>query len=217
MPETHTPTRHNWRRKERKTALAVAISAVTMALEITCGLLSHSMALTADGIHMAGHVLVIGLSWGAYVFVDRLERKGATAIDGDRVLALTAFSSALLLLVMAIFILVEGVERFMHPVESIDYVQGMVVAGIALVVNLACAGVLHEGSHGQGHDLNSHAAYLHVLADAVTSVGTIAGLLCAMWLGITWIDALVACLAAVVIMRWAAGLLSRTARQLTRK
>ena len=99
--------------REKKTAFVVIFSAVTMVLEIGFGWFTHSMALLADGIHMGSHVLAIGLSWGAYVLVRRLEKRPSTQTDTDKVLSLSAYTSGILLLLFALFIIVEAVERFL--------------------------------------------------------------------------------------------------------
>lgn len=202
---------------EKKTAFVVLFSAATMVLEIFFGLFSNSMALLADGIHMGSHVLAIGLSWGAYVLVRRLEKKHADNVDRDKVLSLSAYTSGVLLLMFALFIIVEAAERFFSPLVEIRYVEAMIVAAIGMVVNIICALVLHE-KHGHEHeDYNRHSAYLHVLADALTSLGAIFGLICAMIWNITWIDTLVAFVCSLVIIRWAKNLLFDTGKALTSK
>lgn len=200
---------------EKKTAFVVLFSAVIMVLEIFFGLFSNSMALLADGIHMGSHVLAIGLSWGAYVLVRHLKRKQADNIDSEKVLTLAAYTSGILLLLFAIFIIVEAVERFFVPNLEIRYLEAMVVAAIGLIVNIICALVLHDKS---GHDdYNRHSAYLHVLADALTSIGAIFGLICAMIWNITWIDTIVALICSAVIIRWATRMLFDTSKILTTK
>lgn len=186
-----------------------------MILEIIFGLFSKSMALLADGIHMGSHVLAIGLSWGAYVLVRRLERKHAENVDKDKVLSLSAYTSGVLLLVFALFIIVEAVERFFTPAVEIRYAEAMVVAAIGMVVNIICAIVLHDKHEHE--DYNRHSAYLHVLADALTSLGAIFGLVCAMIWNVIWIDTLVALVCSLVIVRWAKNLLFDTGKALTSK
>ena len=205
----------NLRANERKTAFVVIFSAVTMILEVAFGLLTNSMALLADGIHMGSHVLAIGLSWGAYILVRHIERKRSSDVDTDKVLSLSAYTSGILLLLFALFIIVESAQRFITPVVKIHYKEAMVVAVIGIVVNTICALVLHDRHHTD--DYNSHSAYLHVLADALTSLGAILGLLCAMIWDITWIDTLVALASSAVIVKWAKGLLWDTGRLLTKK
>lgn len=201
--------------REKKTAFVVIFSAVTMVLEIGFGWFTHSMALLADGIHMGSHVLAIGLSWGAYVLVRRLEKRPSTQTDTDKVLSLSAYTSGILLLLFALFIIVEAVERFFVPAVQIQYTEAMVVAVIGMVVNIICAVVLHDKHHDD--DYNSHSAYLHVLADALTSLGAVFGLICAMLWDIVWIDTLVAFVLSLVIIRWAKGLLFDTGKLLTAK
>ena len=198
---------------EKKTAFVVLFSATTMVLEIIFGLYSKSMALLADGIHMGSHVLAIGLSWGAYVFVRHLQKKKSNNIDNEKVLSLSAYTSGVLLLIFALFIIVEAIERFINPVGEIRYIEAMIVAVVGMVVNLICAFVLHE-KHDHD-DYNRHSAYLHVIADALTSLGAIFGLICAMIWEITWIDTLVAFICSIVIVRWAKKLLLDTGRVLT--
>lgn len=200
---------------EKRTAFVVLFTAVTMVLEISIGLFSKSMALLADGIHMGSHVLAIGLSWGAYVLVRHLERKHAENVDKDRVLSLSAYTSGILLLVFALFIIVEAVKRFLAPNVEIRYVEAMIVAVIGMVVNIICALVLHD-KHDE-KDFNRQSAYLHVLADALTSIGAIFGLICAMIWDITWIDTLVAFVCSLVIIRWALKLLVHTGKVLASK
>ena len=200
---------------EKRTAFVVLFSAITMVLEIFFGLFSGSMALLADGIHMGSHVLAIGLSWGAYVWVRRLQKKPVDGVDNEKVLSLSAYTSGVLLLIFAVLIIVEAVERFFSPVVEIRYVEAMVVAAVGMVVNIICAFVLHD-KHVHD-DYNRHSAYLHVLADALTSLGAIFGLICAMIWNITWIDTLVALICSFVIIRWAKNLLLDTGKILISK
>ena len=200
-------------KSEKKTAFVVLFSAATMVLEIFSGLISKSMALLADGIHMGSHVLAIGLSWGAYVLVRHLEQKKSDNIDGGKVLSLSAYTSGMLLLIFALFIIAEAIERFFSPAVEIRYIEAMIVAAIGMVVNIICAFVLHE-RHGH-EDYNRHSAYLHVLADALTSLGAIFGLVCAMIWDIIWIDTIVALICSLVIIRWSKNLLFDTGKALT--
>ena len=217
MEHKHESVKLGKSQGEKKTAFVVLFSAATMVLEIFFGLFSNSKALFADGIHMGSHVLAIGLSWGAYILVRRLEKKHADNVDKDKVLSLSAYTSGVLLLMFALFIIVEAAERFFSPSVEIRYVEAMIVAAIGMVVNIICAFVLHE-KHGHEHeDYNRHSAYLHVLADALTSLGAIFGLICAMIWEITWIDTIVALVCSLVIIRWAKNLLFDTGKALTSK
>lgn len=213
MEHSHKPVNSTKSQNEKKTAFVVLFSAATMVLEIIFGLFSKSMALLADGIHMGSHVLAIGLSWGAYILVRHLEKKDTHQVDTEKVLSLSAYTSGILLLVFALFILVEAAERFFSPAVKIRYTEAMIVAAIGMVVNIICAFVLHD-AHGH-QDYNRHSAYLHVLADALTSLGAIFGLICAMIWNIIWIDTLVAVVCSLVIIRWAKNLLFDTGKALT--
>lgn len=201
--------------QEKRTAFVVVFTFVMMLAEVVVGLLSQSMALFADGVHMGSHVLVIGLNWAAYVLVRRLESKGTTQYDSDKILSLSAFTSGIFLILMAIFIIVEAVERFSSHVGILNYGFALGTAIVGLIANTISASVLH-GHHGTT-DYNSHAAYLHVLSDALTEIGAIIGLLCAMFWNISWIDSLVAVVSAIVVLRWAKRLLWDTGRALTKR
>ena len=201
--------------QEKRTAFVVVFTFVMMLAEVVVGLLSQSMALFADGVHMGSHVLVSGLNWAAYVLVRRLESKGTTQYDSDKILSLSAFTSGIFLILMAIFIIVEAVERFSSHVGILNYGFALGTAIVGLIANTISASVLH-GHHGTT-DYNSHAAYLHVLSDALTEIGAIIGLLCAMFWNITWIDSLVAVVSAIVVLRWAKRLLWDTGRALTKR
>ena len=201
--------------QEKRTAFVVVFTFVMMLAEVVVGFLSHSMALFADGIHMGSHVLVIGLNWAAYVLVRRLESKGTTQYDSDKILSLSAFTSGIFLILMAVFIIVEAIERLTSNEGFLNYGFALGTAIVGLIANTISASVLH-GHHGTT-DYNSHAAYLHVLSDALTEIGAIIGLLCAMFWNITWIDSLVAVVSAIVVLRWAKRLLWDTGRALTKR
>lgn len=200
--------------QEKRTAFVVVFTFVMMLAEVVVGLLSHSMALFADGVHMGSHVLVIGLNWAAYVLVRHLESKGTRLYDSDKILNLSAFTSGIFLILMAIFIIVEAVERLSSHVGILNYEFALGTAIVGLIANTISASVLH--GHDGTTDYNSQAAYLHVLSDALTEIGAIIGLLCAMFWNITWIDSLVAVVSAIVVLRWAKRLLWDTGRALTK-
>ena len=201
--------------QEKRTAFVVVFTFVMMLAEVVVGLLSHLMALFADGVHMGSHVLVIGLNWAAYVLVRRLESKGTTQYNSDKILNLSAFTSGIFLILMAVFIIVEAIERLTSNEGFLNYGFALSTAIVGLIANTISASVLH-GHHGTT-DYNSHAAYLHVLSDALTEIGAIIGLLCAMFWNITWIDSLVAVVSAIVVLRWAKRLLWDTGRALTKR
>lgn len=199
---------HNY---EKKTLWVVLLTAVTMVVEIFVGLSSKSMALLADGIHMGSHVLAVGLSYIAYVIVRRLTAKGDYKGKTENILSLSGYSSGLFLLVFAVFILIEAIQRFMHP-ELINFNDAIYVAIIGLLVNIASAILLHHDHEDTDH--NIRAAYLHVIADALTSVGAIIGLIAAMVWNIMWVDTLAAVVSSIVIIKWSIGLLLDTGKKL---
>ena len=196
---------------KRKTGWVVILTAVTMVIEIIAGWLTGSMALLADGIHMGSHVLAIGLSWGAYVLVQRLSANPTFKGDRDKVLTLSGYTSGLILLIFAGMIIAGAIGRFVNP-RVIEYREAILIAFIGLGVNILSAFLLHH-DHDDG-DTNIRAAYLHVLADAVTSVAAIAGLTAAMIWGLPYIDAIAALISSAVIIRWSIGLLRDAGREL---
>lgn len=207
---SHTRIRRS--REENHTLFVVVFCAIVMFLEIAVGYFAGSMALLANGIHMGGHVMAFGLTLGAYVLVRKLKVKGNENYDSDRILALAAFASGVMLLVFAVLIAVESVEQLIEGNASIRFAEAMMIAVVGMVVNLICAYMLHfKKGHG---DYNSHSAFLHVLADAMTGLGTIVALLCVKYWGITWIDSAVAIVCSIVIVKWALGLLLTTGKRL---
>jgi cation diffusion facilitator family transporter len=189
---------------EQRTKYVVILTAITMVVEIIFGLTTRSMALLADGIHMASHVLAIGLSWIAYIIVRKVTENGNYKGDTNKILSLSGYSSGLMLLIFAFVILYEAFGRFFHP-TPIHFKEAIVVAIIGLMVNVISAFLLH---HEQEHsDHNIKAAYLHVIADTLTSVTAIIGLTAAMLWDIIWLDALGAIISSLVIIRWSIGLL----------
>jgi cation diffusion facilitator family transporter len=196
---------------ERRAGFVTGLTAVTMAVEIFFGLTSNSMALLADGIHMGSHVLAIGLSWLAYIAVRRLDNKENFKGDSKKILSLSGYSSGLLLLIFAFVIMGEAIKRIYHPME-IHFKEAILIAFIGLAVNIVSAILLHH-RHEQS-DINIRAAYLHVLADALTSVTAIIGLTGAMIWNIVWLDAAVAILGSLIIIRWSVGLLKDSGKAL---
>lgn len=201
----------DYQNKEHKTLWVVLLTAITMMVEIFYGLSTKSMALLADGIHMGSHVFAIGLSWLAYIAVRRLNAKSSFTGNSDKILSLSGYSSGLILLLFAVFILVEAFERFFVP-QSINYNDAILVAIIGLVVNIISAALLHHDHSESDHNIK--AAYLHVLADALTSISAIIGL----WVARTWdvafIDPIVAVVSSAVIIKWSIGLLRSSGKVL---
>lgn len=197
--------------KERKTLWVVLLTAITMLVEIFYGITTNSMALLADGIHMGSHVFAIGLSWVAYIVVRKLAAKDCFTGNSSKILSLSGYSSGLILLLFAFFILVEAFERFFAP-QNIAYNEAIAVAVIGLIVNVISAILLHHKHDDTDHNIK--AAYLHVLADALTSISAIVGLIAARSWNIPFIDPLVAIISSVVIIKWSIGLLRSSGKVL---
>lgn len=196
---------------EKKTLWVVLLTAITMVVEIVFGITTKSMALLADGIHMGSHVLAIGLSWMAYVIVRRVSKSEKFKGNSDKILSLSGYSSGLMLLIFAIVIMVEAVQRFYNPVDIV-YKEAILVAIIGLVVNIASAFLLHHDHEHSDHNIK--AAYLHVIADALTSLSAILGLVAAMIWDIPFIDTIAAILSSLVIIKWSIGLLKDSGKVL---
>jgi cation diffusion facilitator family transporter len=196
---------------ENKTMWVVLLTAITMVVEIIFGLLTNSMALLADGIHMGSHVLAIGLSWIAYIIVRKVSKNDKFTGNPDKILSLSGFSSGLMLLIFAFVIIVEAIERFIDPLEIV-YREAILVAIIGLVVNVASAFILHHRHEHSDH--NIRAAYIHVIADALTSLSAILGLTAAMIWDIPFVDTIAAIISSLVIIRWSIGLLKESGRTL---
>ena len=199
---------------EQKTLLVVIITAVTMVVEILFGLATNSMALLADGIHMASHVLAIGLSWISYVIIRKLSKKETFLENPEKILSLSGYTSGLLLIIFAFVILYEAIGRILNPIQ-IEYNQAIIIAIIGLIVNIICAIILHHKHSESDHSIR--AAYIHVIADALTSVTAIVGLCAAMIWNIIWLDAIGALISSVVIIKWSVSLLKTTGIVLVRK
>ena len=189
---------------ENKTMWVVLLTAITMVVEIIFGLTTKSMALLADGIHMGSHVLAIGLSWLAYIIVRRVSKSEKFKGNSDKILSLSGYSSGLMLLIFALVIMIEAIQRFYNPVDIV-YKEAILVAIIGLIVNIASAFILHHKHEHSDH--NIRAAYLHVIADALTSVSAILGLIAAMIWDIPFIDTIAALISSFVIIKWSVGLL----------
>jgi cation diffusion facilitator family transporter len=211
MPKNKSRNQMIENNKERRTLWVVLLTAITMLVEIFYGLTTNSMALLADGIHMGSHVFAIGLSWLAYIAVRKLAAKDSFTGNSSKILSLSGYSSGLILLLFAFFILVEAFERFYVP-QNIAYDEAIIVAFIGLIVNLISAVLLHHKHDDTDHNIK--AAYLHVLADALTSISAIAGLVAARTWDIPFIDPLVAIVSSVVIIKWSIGLLMSSSKVL---
>ncbi len=227
-------------KNEKVTLIVVIITLVTMVVEIIAGILSGSMALLSDGIHMGTHAVALFITLAAYIFARKHSHNPSFSFGTGKVGVLGGYTNAILLLFAAAAMAFESVERLIHPVD-IRFNEAIIVAVIGLVVNIVSAVILGHGdnghdhghSHGHDHHHNHHqdhskengrhedhnlkAAYLHVLTDALTSVLAIAALLVAKYFGFTWADPVVGILGAVVVTKWAMGLLKQTSSLLLDK
>jgi cation diffusion facilitator family transporter len=195
------------RHAERRTRWVVALTFATMLVELLAGVLTGSMALLADAWHMASHVGAMALAAFAYWFSRRYADDARFTFGTGKVSALAGYSSALLLGVVAFWMVWESVQRLFDPV-AIHYAEAMAVAALGLAVNLASAWLLQDAPHEEhAHlDHNLRAAYLHVLADALTSVLAIVALAGGMFFGWRFLDPLMGLIGAAVVGRWAWGL-----------
>jgi cation diffusion facilitator family transporter len=211
-------TRHD--RNEHRTWLVVALTAVMMVAEIIGGTIYGSMALVADGWHMSTHAGALSIAALAYRFARHHSGDARFAFGTGKVGELAGYSSALILAMIALLIGYDSLWRLFDPV-TISFDQAIVIAVIGLAVNLASAWLLrdeHEHSHdhddqadhqhpGHHHDHNLRAAYMHVLADAVTSVLAIVALLAGRFYGAAWMDPMMGIVGGLVIAHWSIGLM----------
>ncbi len=202
---------HRHLRNERRTWFVVAITAVMMVGEIAAGSYFGSMALLADGWHMATHAAALGIAAAAYLFARRQAGSSRFAFGTGKFGDLAAFASAIILAMIALQVAYESAVRLVHPVP-IAYGEAILVAALGLAVNLVSAWLLrdtddHGHSHGHHHDNNLRAAYVHVLADAATSILAILALVAAMVAQWVWADPAVGIIGSLVIASWAYGLI----------
>jgi len=243
----HVFRQHERRAGESRTIAIVLLTAAMMVVEIAAGVVYGSMALLADGLHMASHATALGIAVFAYVVSRRLAADRRFAFGVGKINSLAGFASAVLLLGFALFMAIESTQRLIHPL-AISFDNALLVAVLGLAVNGVSAWVLmstphgHEHGHGHdyrhhrehghdhehhhehrhehepvphhGHDHNLRAAYLHVLADALTSLLAIAALLAGKYLGAHWLDPVMGLVGAALVARWSYGLIRDTARVL---
>lgn len=223
-PHDHDFLGHGHDENARRTRWVVLLTAVMMVAEITAGYLTGSMALLADGFHMATHAGALGVAAIAYAFARRHVGNARYTFGTGKVGDLAGFASAVILGIVALGIAVESGIRLANPV-AVDFGDATLVAVLGLVVNIASAALLSSGhSHGHQHghdhhhahahhghhDNNLRAAYLHVLADALTSLLAILALLAGRYLGWVWMDPAMGVVGAVVIARWSWSLIRDT-------
>jgi cation diffusion facilitator family transporter len=181
------------------------------------------MALLADGWHMSSHMLALGLAYFAYRSARRYAEDSRFSFGTWKIEILAGYSSAILLMVVAIFMAFQSIERLINPID-IHYNQAIPIAILGLMINLICAWLLHDDPHHHHeneqqhehhhHDLNQKAAFMHVVADAMTSVFAIIALFAAKYLGWGFLDALLGIVGSILVAKWAIGLIKETGKTL---
>lgn len=223
----HAPPENQ--RGESRTRIVVGLTAVMMVAELVVGWWTNSLALLADGWHMGTHVGALGITAFAYWYARTRAGQTQFAFGTGKVYALGGYTSAAILLLVAIGVIAESVHRFVEP-QTVGFAEAFPVAVVGLLVNLLSAWLLggdahghshdhaHDHAHGHehshDHDHNLRAAYLHVVADALTSVLAIGALLAGRYLSWTWVDPVVALIGALVIFKWGLSLMKECGRQL---
>ena len=225
----HTFGQEQQRPGERRTLVVIAITATMMVVEVLAGLAFSSMALLADGLHMGSHAAALAITAFAYIYARRHADDPRYNFGTGKVNALGGFTGAVLLAAFAIVMAGGSVDRLIDP-EHIEIDYAILVAVVGLVVNAVCVVILNAGGHAHRHDGESHrehgserephthghthgddhnlrSAYLHVLADALTSVLAIVALLCAKYFGLTWMDPVMGLVGAALVARWSLGLM----------
>jgi cation diffusion facilitator family transporter len=206
---------------EGRTIIVIAITGIMMVVEMTAGILFGSMALLADGLHMASHAAALSISAFAYIYARHHAFDERYTFGTGKVNALGGFTGAVLLAIFALIMVWESAKRFIYPVE-IAFNQAIFVAVLGLIVNGASVFILDYKNGPQQHhhndlrnqnnhqDHNLKSAYLHVLADALTSLLAIFALLAAKYFGLIWMDPLMGIVGAVLVSRWSLGLIRDT-------
>ncbi|NLN58183.1 MAG: CDF family Co(II)/Ni(II) efflux transporter DmeF [Gammaproteobacteria bacterium] len=213
---------------QKRILYAALLTAVMMFLEIIGGWVFNSMALLADGWHMSSHMLALGLAYFAYRAARYYAQDTRFSFGTWKIEILAGYSSAILLLVVAAFMAVHSIQRLFFPVD-IHYNEAIPIAVLGLLVNLVCAWLLHEDDHHHhhhhqhhhhhhhahdSHDLNQKAAFMHVVADAVTSIFAIIALIAGKYWGWDFLDAVLGIVGSILVARWAIGLMLETGRTL---
>lgn len=215
------PHEHNYvardmtlKKNERKTFLVVVLTAIMMVIEIIAGYLTGSMALLADGWHMASHASALSISLITYRLAKARRLQESFSFGTGKFIPLGGYTSAIVLALIALLMIYESISRFIFPV-AIHFNEAIAVALVGLVVNLASVAILHSRKFCRPkkgtpkrhyHDHSLRAAYLHVLADALTSLLAIFALTIGKIFNVVWVDSLMGIVASLVILKWAYGL-----------
>jgi cation diffusion facilitator family transporter len=199
---------------ENKTRIVVILTAVTMVAEIFFGYWTNSMALLVDGYHMASHVLALGLSWIAYILARRYAQTERTSFNKEKLLALSGFTGAIILQVVAVVMAIQATGRLLNPL-TIRFSEAIYVAAIGFIVNIVSAIILyHRHENHEDNDHNLRSAYLHVLADGFTSITAIVALTTGMFFNLYFLDAISGLISSVVISKWAVELIISSGKEL---
>lgn len=213
----HNFTAHH-NQNERRTWYVLVLTVVTMIIEVTAGSIYGSMALLADGWHMGTHAAAFCITLFTYRYARKHANSDKFSYGVGKVGVLGGFTSAIALGIVAIIMLAESIHRLFLPIE-IQFNQSILVAVIGLIVNVASMFLLghdhshdhdHDHDHQHSHDHNLSAAYFHVLADALTSLLAITALLIGKFIGWYWLDPIMGVVGALVITKWAWGLITQT-------
>jgi cation diffusion facilitator family transporter len=209
-----------------KVKIVFWLTTIIMVLEIAAGTWSGSMALFADGWHMGTHSAAFLIAIFAYSYAKKNANNKSFSFGTGKVNYLGGFASAIALAIVALLMVVESVQRIIEP-NNIYFNEAIIVAVVGLIVNIVSAFILkddhhHHDHHGDSdhhhdHDHNMKAAYLHVLADALTSVLAIVALLTGKYMGIIWIDPVMGIVGAIVILHWSYGLIKESSTVLLDK
>lgn len=209
-----------------KVKIVFWLTTIIMILEIAAGTWSGSMALLADGWHMGTHSAAFLIAIFAYSYAKKNANNKSFSFGTGKVNYLGGFASAIALAIVALLMVVESVQRIIEP-NNIYFNEAIIVAVVGLIVNIVSAFILkddhhHHDHHGDSdhhhdHDHNMKAAYLHVLADALTSVLAIVALLTGKYMGIIWIDPAMGIVGAIVILHWSYGLIKESSTVLLDK
>lgn len=211
---------------EKSTFIVVIITFITMIAEIFFGWMSNSMALLADGWHMGTHAFALGISLMAYMMARKYAKDQSFTFGTWKIEILGAYTSAIVLGLVGLIMVYSSVQRILHPL-SIYYNQALLIALIGFSVNVVCAVILNNGGHAHEHahhheddkhhdhnhqheDLNFKSAYLHVVADALTSIMAIAALVGAKYFNFVWLDPFMGIVGAGLIIHWSFMLLKKT-------
>lgn len=209
-----------------KVKIVFWLTTIIMVLEIAAGTWSGSMALLADGWHMGTHSAAFLIAIFAYSYAKKNANNRSFSFGTGKVNYLGGFASAIALAIVALLMILESVQRIIEP-NNIHFNEAIIVAVVGLIVNIVSAFILkddhhHHDHHGDSdhhhdHDHNMKAAYLHVLADALTSVLAIVALLTGKYMGIIWIDPVMGIVGAIVILHWSYGLIKESSTVLLDK